>query len=310
MKKSRKAAVLLPILVFLIALTSCGREKRQGQYHYDIYYVNREGTHVVTQEYDTDTSSENMDVLLEELLGKLKDTTENPEYMAPLPDSFQGYTLIEGQINLDFQEGYLSLEPISEILCRAAVVRTLTQVKGIDTVTFSVLGEALTDSLGIPVGAMAADSFVDNAGTEINAYAEAEFHLYFANQQGNALVEVSRAVVYNSNISMERQVMEELVKGPDEQQKDGYSTINPAVSILGVTVTDGVCYVNLSREFLTPLSGVTPEVTLYSIVNSLVELPNVNKVQIAVDGETNINYQDGISLTTVLERNLDIVVGE
>ncbi len=310
MKKSRKAAVLLPILVFLIALTSCGKEKQQGQYHYNIYYVNRESTHVVTQEYDTDTSSENMDVLLEELLGKLKDTTENPEYIAPLPDSFQGYTLIEGQINLDFQEGYLSLEPISEILCRAAVVRTLTQVKGIDTVTFSVLGEALTDSLGIPVGAMTADSFVDNAGTEINAYAEAEFHLYFANQQGDALVEVSREVVYNSNISMERQVMEELVKGPDEQQKGGYSTINPAVSILGVTVTDGVCYVNLSREFLTPMGGVTPEVTLYSIVNSLVELPNVNKVQIAVDGETNINYQDGISLTTVLERNLDIVVGE
>ena len=52
---------------------------------------------------------------------------------------------------------------------------------------------------------------------------------------------------------------------------------------------------------------MTSEVTIYSITNSLVELPNVNKVQIAVDGETNISYRENVSLNTVFERNLDLL---
>ncbi len=298
-------------LLCMLALYACGKEKQEGQYGYKIYYVNREGTHVVAEEYATDTSAEDMDKLLPELLGQLADSTEKPECVAPLGSSFHTYTLNEGQINLDFNEAYRSQEPIFEILSRAAVVRTLTQVSGIDTVTFSVLGEALTDSMGIPVGAMAADSFIDNAGTEINAYAEAEFHLYFANQSGDGLVEVVRNVVYNSNISMEKQVMEELLRGPikgeQNRNEDGYPTINPAAAALSVTAKDGVCYVNLSKEFLTPVQKVRPEVALYSIVNSLIELPSVNKVQLAVDGETDVMYADGVSLTTIFERNLDIV---
>lgn len=197
------------------------------------------------------------------------------------------------------------------MLCRAAVVRTLTQIEGIDTITFSVENETLADISGVPVGAMAADSFIDNAGTEINAYAETKFLLYFANEAGNGLVEVERNVVYNSNISMERQVVEELIKGPgkdgDMGYETGYPTINPAVTILSVTVKDRVCYVNLSEEFLTPVYDVTSSVALYSIVNSLVELPGVNRVQISIDGDTNVTYRDNVSLTTVFDRNLDIV---
>ena len=52
---------------------------------------------------------------------------------------------------------------------------------------------------------------------------------------------------------------------------------------------------------------MSAEVTLYAIVNSLVELPGVNRVQISVDGETAIDYKETINLNNVLERNLDIV---
>ena len=292
-------------------LSGCGRRTQEGSYSYNIYYVNKEGTHVVSDVYATDTSGENKEKLLTEFLEQLGDTSERPEYLSALPESFQEYTLTEGQMNLNFDESYLEEEPVVEILKRAAVVRTLTQIDGIDTVTFSVQGESLTDAVGVPVGAMTADSFIDNAGTEINAYVDAEFCLYFANETGDALTEVNRNVIYNSNISMEQQVVEELIKGPLKEgqtgSEDGYPTINPAVTILGVTVRDRVCYVNLSKEFLTPVYDVTSQVALYSIVNSLVELPGVNKVQFSIDGDTNVTYRDSVSLTTVFERDLDII---
>lgn len=306
--RKKMIACVFGILI-LAGVSACGRDRQEGGQSYMVYYVNKEGTHVAPEEYVTETTQR--EALLQEFIGLLGDTAEKPEYLSPLPASFQGYTLNEGQMNLDFSEDYLRQNPIQEVLGRAAVVRTLTQIDGIDTITFSVQNEALTDAIGIPVGVMTADSFIDNAGQEINAYTESAFSLYFANEAGDGLVEISREVVYNSNISMERQVMEELIKGPKKDgetgSEPGYPTINPAVTILSVTVKDRVCYVNLSREFLTPVYDVSSQTVLYSIVNSLVELPGVNRVQISIEGSTDVTYRDSVSLTTQFERNLDLV---
>lgn len=301
-------ACTLAVLI-LTGVSACGRNGQESGQSYMIYYVNKDVTRVVSEEYVT--AAAKREDLLREFLGLLGDTAERPEYLSPLPESFQGYTLNAGQMNLDFGEAYLEQNPIQEVLSRAAVVRTLTQITGIDTITYSVQNVALTDAVGIPVGVMTADSFIDNAGKEINAYTESVFSLYFANETGDALVKADREVVYNSNISMERQVVEELIKGPGKDEESGgeagYPTINPAVTVLGVTVKDRVCYVNLSEEFLTPVYEVTSQTVLYSIVNSLVELPGVNKVQISIDGRTDVTYRDGVSLTTLFERNLDMI---
>ena len=54
-------------------------------------------------------------------------------------------------------------------------------------------------------------------------------------------------------------------------------------------------------------SNVTSDVTIYSITNSLVELSNVNKVQISINGNINVTYRENTSLSTVFERNLELV---
>ncbi len=301
-------ACVLGVLI-MTGVSACGQDNQESGQSYTVYFVDKEETHVVSQEHVTQTTQR--EALLQELIEAMGDTSERPEYISSLHSSFQGYTLNEGQMNLDFGEEYLRQNAISEVLCRAAVVRTLTQIEGINTITFSVQNAALIDAAGIPVGVMTADSFIDNAGTEINAYAESTFSLYFANETGDGLVEVDRDVIYNSNISMERQVMEELLKGPKKNgnidDEQGYPTINPTVTILSVTVKDRVCYVNLSKEFLTPVYNVTSQTVLYSIVNSLVELPGVNKVQISIEGNTDVTYRDSVSLTTQFERDLDMV---
>ena len=119
------------------------------------------------------------------------------------------------------------------------------------------------------------------------------------------LVEVIKPVEYNSNISMEKLVVEYLVKGPDSE--DVYPVINPGTKILGVTVKDGICYVNLDENFLTQIYNVTADVAVYSIVNSLVELSNVNKVQIAVNGKTDIVFRETFNLVNLYERNLELI---
>ncbi|MBR6155924.1 MAG: GerMN domain-containing protein, partial [Lachnospiraceae bacterium] len=86
-----------------------------------------------------------------------------------------------------------------------------------------------------------------------------------------------------------------------------YPTVDPDTRILSVTDADGVCYVNLSPEFLNAVGDVTPEVTLYSIVNSLAELKDVHRVQFMVNGDSQVLYREMIQLDNSFSRNLDIV---
>ena len=64
---------------------------------------------------------------------------------------------------------------------------------------------------------------------------------------------------------------------------------------------------NLNENFLTQMTNATSEVTIYSIVNSLIELPNVNKVQISINGDTEGTYRESIPFSTIFERNLELM---
>lgn len=312
--KNKKFLLLISVCVFLLFLSACGRHKKETPGDaYQIYYVNYDNTAVIFQEYTTEATQ--AQEVLSELLEQLGAVPGKLEYHAPLASGFSllDYSLSEGQLILNFDDGYKNQEIITEILNRAAIVRTLTQVKEIQYVSFLVNSQPLTDASGSVVGVMNGDSFIDNAGDEINTYEKVKLRLYFANEDGNGLTEVSRTKVYSSNISLERLVVEEVIAGPKDtdtgvtQGSKAYPVVNPDTKIVSVAVRDGVCYVNLDSNFSNQIYNVTPEVTIYSLTNSLAELSNVNKVQISINGETSINYRETISLSTLFERNLDLV---
>lgn len=297
-------ALLLPVVL----CAACGKQTpTEDGTLYNIYYVDNDEMKTVTREYASET--QDTETLLKELLTQLGTISSKLEYESPLASGFGllGYTIDNGQLIMNFDEHYKEMNITKEVLMRAAIVRTVTQVPGIDYVSFTVQGEMIADSSGMAIGTMSADSFIDNAGNEINAYEKVNLRLYFANEDGTGLVEVNRRnVVYSSNISLEKLVVEKLVEGPVSE--NAYPTINPLTKIVSVTVKDGICYVNLGEEFLNQPYKASAEVTIYSITNSLVELSNVNKVQISINGEKNVSYREKIDLSGVFERNLDLLV--
>lgn len=307
MKRAGHFFTAAALIMGMLFCTACGnRQQAQEGVSYKIYYVNNEETKIVEREYVSATTDGGL--LLEELLGQLAHISEKMEYETLLEKeiSVEGHTLDNGLLTLDFDESYKNLRGTREILARASIVRTLTQIPGVERMAFTVMGEQLTDAVGAAVGVMAADTFIENAGNEINAYEKVDLKLYFANESGDSLVEENRRnVVYNSNISLEKLVVEKLVEGP--MTEGAYPTINPTTKIVSVTVKDGTCYVNLNNDFLNQPYNVASDVTIYSITNSLAELSNVNRVQIAVNGESNISYRENMSLNNVFERNLDIL---
>lgn len=306
--KRKRIRIILFLLILISILCACQntnqQQSNQGK-SIKIYYLNKDETKVVMEEYET--KKHTTETMLPEIIKVLSTQPKNVELKAPISDGYSvlDYSVEESQLVLNLDVHYLDLEPTEEILTRAALVRTLTQIPGIKYVSLTTENEPLQDTLGNPVGTMNADMFIDNAGTEINSYEKVKLHLYFANEKGDGLIEVNRTIVYNSNISLEKLVVEQVIDGPTNEESN--PTTNPETKIISVTVKDGVCYVNLDETYLTQPYQVSSDVTIYSMVNSLVELSNVNSVQISINGKTDIMYRETTSLTKFFERNLELL---
>lgn len=308
----KKSGLLVCLLLSLFFAVSCGSaEEADRSRVYNIYVMNKDETKLSANEYEVKGGSQ--EEVIDELLEQLTTTPERMEYKAPLSGSFEllGYSLDGGQLVLNFDERYRTLPPTTEVLARAATVRTMTQVKGIDYVSFQIRSNPLLDMSGNVIGSMSADMFIDNTESEMNSRERVKIRLYFANAEGDRLIETNRTLEYSrysTNISMERLVVEQLIGGPSEQVKDKvYPTMNPETKVIGVTLKDGTCYVNLSEHFLTQIYNVSSDVAIYSLVNTLVELPNVGRVKIAVNGDSNVMFRENTSLSATYERNLDLV---
>lgn len=300
-----KKAWSLVFLLILLCVAGCAKKDTNAEKdRYSIYYLNRDETKITEFAYYTETKEPMM--ILGELLQVLAQSPQKVGYHETISNFLVTAFSINGDvIQISVNEDYQNLSPTTEVLTRAAIVRTLTQIEGISAVSMKMEDEELTDYTGALIGVMKADQFVDNAGNEINTYENVELTLYFASENGKHLRKAVRSVEYNSNIALERVVIENLISGPIGEEL--YPTINPDTKLINVTVKDKICYVNLSSEFLNQQYSILPEITIYSLVNSLIELNGVNKVQISVDGDNNAVFRDTISLSSPFERNLDIL---
>jgi len=288
--------------VAVLMLSACEAADKRNEGSVQIYYVSNSEMKVESHTHLME--SKDPEEQLDELIQCLSTNPEKLEYKAPLLMGFQLLDVTrEGEkVMLNMDASYKNLPVTTEVLVRAAVVRTLTQLEGISYVGVTVEGDPLTDSLGNMVGWMNADRFIDNNGNEINTYDQVKVLLYFANEDGTNLIPAYREKYYYTNIPLERFVVDELLAGPSGQISGLYPTINPATKVINVMTKDGVCYVNLDSSFLTVVNNVSTDVSIYSIVNSLVELNNINKVQILINGEAPSGFP-----TNTFERNLDIV---
>lgn len=307
--KVRGKTVFCILLVMILAgsllVSSCGKDRGDGVIIYDVYYLDSDYNSLVPEKYEG-----NADTDMYELLNKLSIVTGNPSArgIGELGVSTIGVDVEGGVATVSLSGGYESLDVAGQTLVKAAVVKTLTQLDSISGVKF-MLGELpLTDRMGAEIPVMTADSFVSNPGLVVSDENSLQFVLYFADAEENYLRSISREVSKNTDASREQIVIEELIAGPTTG--DFRSVMPNGTKVNSVSVADGICYIDLSNEFLTGNSPVGMNLTVYSIVNSLAELNSVRKVQILIDGNITEITRDGVDLSQVFSRNLDIVVGQ
>ena len=300
--------LLAGCLCLSVMLASCGKRTDVGKEDPFIYCLNEDRTGLTKISYDFPEG--NAEETARAVLEELKEPAEEIEYTAPIPKEVkvQGCRLRGSILDVDFNSAYLEMGALEEKLVRAAIVQSLVLIDGINAVSFTVDGEMLKDSTGFPVGLMNEDDFVENTGSSPTAYQTDTLTLYFADKEGDSLVPREVDVRYSSNVSREKLIVEKLMQGPSGS--GAYPTINPDANLLSVTIKDGICYVNFDSTFLTGAYDVLPEVTVYSIVNSLVEGTEAQQVQITINGETDAKYMETVDLSQPLEAKEELVAAE
>lgn len=281
----KKKIVVFISLVICFLLCACTSKQKKDNEMY-VYYLNTDKNALIKEIYPIQDVSEILKKL--EVHGVLSADVK-----------VGGFRLYNGNLELYFDTNYFLLEKSEEVLTRAAIVRTLVQVEGVDSVSFYIGQDPLTDGKGQAVGMMKAEDFVDNTGASVAAYQTADLILYFSDTEGTGLKEKEmKNVRYNANSSIERVIIEQLMNGTSSLGTR--STIPKSTTLLGVSVKENICYVNFDSKFVTDSYDLNPEVAIYSIVNSLIANGTVSQVQILIDGSSNVVYKNSVNLNRPL----------
>ena len=293
------------LLAVPLLMAGCRKQQQVDESGYRIWYINQDETCLKYE--NKELQSKNEEGMLREMMEVMRETPEDEDLKPVIPEDVQllDFDFEHNQLYLNFSPEYKKMPKVYEVLCRAAIVRTLGQIDGVEYVDFQIDGEPLTDLDGKEIGLMNEDQFIENAGEEINAYKTADLTLYFANQAGDKLVEQRVAMEYNSNISLEKLIVEQLIAGPPF---DGaYPTIPSETKLLNISIKDNICYVNLDEGFLGTGYNVIESIPVYSIVNSLIDNTDAQKVQISINGETNRMFRESINFDTIFEKNEGLI---
>lgn len=285
-------------------------EQALSEGEYRIYMVNGNQTGLDYTVYKaTETKTKK---ILKELLQQLSTDPSSFEEKQSLNAEvvLKDMQLTDGKLLLDFESTYQNLKPIDEALIRASIVKTLAQIKEVESIEFYVNGVPLTDSYDKAIGQMTAEDFIDRSDVQ-SSRIPATFSVYFSSEDGSHLIECTHKDFYDGSVTMEQLVLSHLIEGPDKiEQEEGMKASIPSDTVLNnVTTKEGVCYVDFSSDFLASVDGVEAKVSIYSVVNTLVELNTINKVQIMIDGKIVENYRDSEVLDSIFERDLDLVKG-
>ena len=303
------SGVLLLALLICTLFGGCSIETIQSKEEdskYNFYYLNTNETVLKSEPYEP--KEETKEYMVKELLQKLGSREVPEDGISLLPEnvSVNSYDLQDDLLTIDFSKEYSEMSKVREVLTRDGIVQTFLQIPDIARIRFTVAGQSLKDSRNQEIGDMTDDTFVEVSKKNEDNYRYGTFTLYFADKSGKRLVKETRNVYYRRTLPKERVVLEQLAKGPLEEEH--YAAIPEDTMAISVITADRICYLDLNSEFQDAALDVAENISVYSVVNSIVDSCEADKVQISIEGSSGGNFQKSLPLYKFYEKNEDLVL--
>jgi Spore germination protein len=269
---------------FISAQQDVATSQNANSQTFSIYFLNKTKDTLTSEKRQISASGNNIyQNLLNELIKGPQDKDNN---LRAIPQGVKVLSVSTDSSNtttVDFSEEFNQKNASDTLLAAYTVAKTLTQLPNTQQVFVKVKGKPIVDNTGKAEGAIADEDIV--VGTGANQDKEVYVSLYFYNSDATYLEKETRKVNAASNETLEKYVIEELIKGPS--QKGLAATLSADSKLISVQTKDGICFVNFSSDFVSKnTGGSTKEMgAIYSIVDSLTELDDVKKVQFLIEGK-------------------------
>ncbi len=133
---------------------------------------------------------------------------------------------------------------------------------------------------------------------------ELEVKLYFSDREAMYLVPETRTI---DGDKIYIKTVQELIKGP--QSGNLSPTIPEGVEVIDLTVENGLSTVNFNQKLIdNHWGGSSGEImTVYSIVNTLIQFDEIDKVRIIIAGEEVETLVGHMDLSQPLEADFELI---
>lgn len=296
---------IIVLAAVLITISLCAHDHGKNKYTADLYFYNEQAT-AIESETRTVSYTDKKNLIEQIVRALIKG-----------PDSPKRGRVIEANVNLlavesigtsdliiNFSKEFASGDEKKDILAVYSVVKSLCAVQGISSVKVVVDGTDITLSDGSIIGYLRDQDI--NLSTDTVSREVREVTLYFPSNSGNVLGREVRSIRVTDQQPLAQYLINELIKGP--QSATLHSSLNKDTKIHSVETSNGICFVNFEANFLEKNTGSAEQekLTIFSIVDSLTELENIDRVQFLIDGKR-VDDFDNINISGPFGRNESMI---
>jgi germination protein M len=231
MMRSTGFKILLLVAVLTALLSAAGCEISHEPDRIKVYFENTNATKLVTVDYHP-KAAEDLDIVWE-LFDYMQNAVRS-DTVAAVPASLKlSYAEInQNTLTLDLKGSYDDMPSNSKLLMAAALTKTMTQLDSVTYLLLKINGEMAKDAGGDEYGILRSALFVDVAADDPNNFINSNITLYYSNAAGDRLVREDLSVIYRRGTSLERTVVEQLIRGPQMGNGNAKRTLPSTMSVV------------------------------------------------------------------------------
>lgn len=283
----RTACLLLPFFMLMPLLTGCRNVVRS--FPVSVAYITNPQDAGSISSVATESHSLTEGLGTEEEIAELLNLVTAQPRSGKLSSAFpENVTILEFSVSSQtleilLSESYNRMDAQSKVLLRYCLCRTVLENTHVSRVKIRVAGITVYDSL-------CGDSYL----TELDTLREVDYNLmiYWPDPESDGLSVDRTDLMLTADQDPAYVLLQTLAGGHLLDNGTTYRFIDPDTEILSVTTSFGICYIDLSSEFLDTnvTSSDGTSLTLYAIVNTLCSLPEISQVQFLIEGEPQQSY--------------------
>ncbi len=274
----KKSVLLFLTLIFLFS--SCSYNTDDAKNTCTLYYFDAENDNQFVSIPGKLNTLTPEDAVSEAFL-KLK-TPESKKYLPAVPADIKllALSVSDSVCETELSSRYEKLPATTKAAVDACLVKTICSIENIDRVIISCGGVIMGDF-------NENDFLINSPRTYYDVYT---VNLYFANAEFDGLQADRETISLSPDTTLEHTVISRLLS-PSSSGKLR-SAVPEGTRLNDVYVSEGMCVIDLSREFIDNVvhDELHEGIAIYSIVNTMTELPMIDSVKILVDGKEANGY--------------------